>query len=53
LKRGFEKNSIVADPMFKDPANNDYTLLPESPAFKLGFKQIDLSTVGLRGGAVK
>jgi parallel beta-helix repeat protein len=49
LKRGYEKNSIVADPKFKDPANRDYTLLPESPAFKLGFKAIDLSTVGLRG----
>ena len=49
LKRGYEKNSIVADPKFKDPANRDYTLLPESPAFKLGFKAIDLSSVGLRG----
>ena len=29
--------------------NDDYTLRPESPAFKLGFKPIDLSRVGLRG----
>jgi parallel beta-helix repeat protein len=49
LKRGYEKNSIIADPLFKDPENHDYTLLPDSPALKLGFKQIDLSSVGLRG----
>lgn len=49
VEHGYEKNSIVADPMFKDPANNDYTLLPGSPALKLGFKPIDMSTVGLRG----
>ena len=49
LKRGYEKNSLIADPLFKDPANHDYTLLPDSPALKLGFKQIDISTVGLRG----
>jgi hypothetical protein len=49
LKHGYEKNSIIADPLFKDRENHDYTLLPESPALKLGFKQIDLSNVGLRG----
>ncbi|MFC1739698.1 right-handed parallel beta-helix repeat-containing protein [Planctomycetota bacterium] len=48
-QRGFEAHSIVADPLFVDPENDDYTLRPESPAFKLGFKPIDLSRVGLRG----
>ena len=47
-KRGFDTHSIVADPLFVDPANDDYSLRPESPAFKLGFKPIDLSRVGLR-----
>ncbi len=46
---GYEKHSIVADPLFVDPENDDYSLRPESPAFKLGFKPIDLSNVGLRG----
>lgn len=46
-KHGFDKNSIIADPMFVDPANDNYSLKPESPAFKLGFKPIDMSTVGL------
>jgi hypothetical protein len=34
--------------MFKGAAAHDYTLLPGSPALKLGFKQIDMSTVGPR-----
>ena len=45
---GFDTHSIVADPLFVDPENDDYTLKPESPAFELGFKPIDLSRVGLR-----
>jgi len=46
---GLDKNSVVADPLFVDPENDDYSLKPDSPALKLGFKPIDLSTVGLRG----
>ena len=45
---GFDTHSIVADPLFVDPAKDDYRLKPESPAFALGFKEIDMSTVGLR-----
>lgn len=48
-ERGFDTHSIFADPLFVDPENDDYTLRPDSPAFKLGFKPIDLSRVGLRG----
>jgi len=46
---GFDKHSIVADPLFVDAASDNYSLKPESPAFKLGFKPIDISKVGLRG----
>jgi len=46
---GFDTHSIIADPLFTDPENDDYSLKPESPALKLGFKPIDLSGVGLRG----
>ena len=52
-KRGFDMHSIIADPLFVDPENDDYSLRPDSPAFKLGFKPIDLSRVGLRGRKAK
>lgn len=46
---GFDTNSVVADPLFVDLANEDFRLKAESPALKLGFEQIDLSRVGLSG----
>jgi hypothetical protein len=46
-KRGFDRNSVLADPRFVDPAHDNYTLRPDSPAWKLGFQPIDTSTVGL------
>jgi len=52
-KSGLDTHSVVADPMFVDPTNDDYSLKPESPALKLGFKPIDISKVGLRGGKPK
>ncbi len=45
---GLEKHSIVADPQFADPANDNYALGPDSPALALGFQPIDLSDVGPR-----
>ena len=47
-KRGKDVHSIYADPMFADPAHYNFTLKPGSPAFSLGFKQIDMSSVGPR-----
>jgi len=47
-KTGIEKNSITADPLFEDVANANFKLKPESPALKLGFKQIDMSKIGLK-----
>jgi len=44
---GYEAHSIIADPLFVDPANDDYRLRPESPAFKLGFKPIPVERIGL------
>jgi hypothetical protein len=37
-KYGNELHSVQADPLFKDPENGDFTLLPNSPAIGLGFR---------------
>jgi hypothetical protein len=43
---GMDRNSIIADPLFLDPANDDYRLKPESPAWQLGFKRIPVGKIG-------
>ena len=49
LPAGFQSGrSLVADPLFSDPANGDYSLRPGSPAFRLGFKPIETSQGGPR-----
>ncbi len=48
-KRGKDLHSIVADPQFADPSKDDFTLAKDSPAFQIGFKPIDISTVGPQG----
>ena len=50
-KKGLDANSLVADPGLVDPASKSFTLRPNSPAWKLGFKPIDLRRVGPRTGA--
>lgn len=47
-KRGQDIHSVLADPLFVDFANGDFSLRPESPALTIGFKAIDLSEVGPR-----
>jgi hypothetical protein len=46
--RGFDKHSLVADPLFVAPERDDFSLRPDSPALKLGFKPLDMSRVGPR-----
>ncbi|MBM4044191.1 MAG: hypothetical protein FJ279_03685, partial [Planctomycetes bacterium] len=46
---GFDKNSLIADPLFVDPAKDDYRLKPSSPAFKLGFQPMPWEKIGLQG----
>ena len=35
--RGYYNNAIFKDPLFKDPANRDFTLADNSPALEIGF----------------
>jgi len=42
---GLDKGSVVADPLFANPAQDDYRLKPGSPAFGLGFQTFDLARV--------
>ena len=44
---GFDAHSLMADPKFVDPANDNYELAPDSPALKLGFEPLDVSRIGL------
>jgi parallel beta-helix repeat protein len=46
--RGHDTNSIIADPLFVNAAKQDFRLQRGSPALKMGFKPIDLSSVGVR-----
>jgi hypothetical protein len=47
-RRGFDKDSLIADPKFTDLAQGDYTLRPDSPALPLGFQPFDLRGAGVR-----
>jgi hypothetical protein len=40
--------SLIADPLFVNPDNYNFRLRPESPALKMGFQQINMSTAGPR-----
>jgi len=47
-KIGFDRHSVVADPMFRDIEKRDFRLAKNSPAWAMGFKPIDMSDVGPR-----
>ncbi len=44
---GYEKHSIIADPMFTDAANLDFSFAAGSPAPAMGIKAIDSANAGL------
>lgn len=48
---GRDEGSIIADPRFVDPAQGDYRLRDDSPAFKLGFKPFDPTRAGINRSA--
>ena len=39
--KGLDRDSVLADPLFTDPENGDFTLPPDSPALRLGFRPFD------------
>ncbi len=45
-KSGYIKNALIADPLFKDVENFDFTLAEDSPAFSLYFEAWDYSVAG-------
>ena len=40
--------SVVSDPLLRDPSGGDFTVLPGSPAWALGWRAIDTGAVGPR-----
>lgn len=38
--------TVIADPMFEDAENHNFALKKDSPAYALGFEDIDMSDVG-------
>ncbi len=45
--RGADANSIIANPLFRDIKNGDFRLNENSPAYQLGFKDIDMRRIGI------
>jgi hypothetical protein len=46
---GNDVRSVLADPLFRDPAKGDWSLSEDSPALKLGFRPFDWKTAGVEG----
>lgn len=46
--KGKDGHSLYADPLFMDVQKYDFRLKNNSPAFQLGFKPIDISSIGPR-----
>jgi|GEM_PF-2255103 len=47
LSNKFDNNTLTQDPMFMDAAANDFRLKHDSPAYGLGFQDINLRDIGL------
>lgn len=47
LNNKYDQHSLIQDPLFMDAENEDYRLKSDSPAYDLGFTDIDLEDIGL------
>ena len=45
---GADAHSVSADPLFVNPGQGDFRVRPESPAFKIGFRNFDMTDFGVR-----
>jgi len=43
---GWDRNSVIADPMFVDESKDDFSLKEGSPAWQLGFERIPVERIG-------
>lgn len=47
---GVETHSLSENPLFTNLEQGDFRLKPESPAWKLGFKPVEFSKIGIKPG---
>lgn len=52
-ENGTDSNSIFENPLFKDPINGNYTVMDNSPAFKIGFQNIPMDKFGVQNPGLK
>lgn len=50
---GADAHSISADPLFVNPGQGDFRVRPESPAFKIGFRNFDMTDFGVKSVKLK
>lgn len=50
---GLDQHSLSGDAMFVDPSKGDYTVKSDSPALKLGFKNIPMDQFGVQKPELK
>jgi hypothetical protein len=48
---GYDRHSLVADPLFLDPDRHDFRLHSTSLSFRLGYHAVDFSQAGVHGSA--
>ena len=44
--RGQDQHSVIADPLFENPKQDDFRLKPNSPAMQVGFQPFDYTQAG-------